>query len=140
MVDHDFGLKGLKLKNRILEELHNLRAFQPSVDAVDTIRTEEGGLLCIVREDGLSLVNSLEGIKSYLGGRIPIIAGIDSADISLMNIDWKDRLAEVGIVIGDKRFWSQGYGRDAMVLMLRSLGIPTQVAARPPVAIPDLLS
>jgi diamine N-acetyltransferase len=40
-------------------------------------------------------------------------------DISLMNIDWKDRLAEVGIVIGDKRYWSQGYGRDAMVLMLR---------------------
>ncbi len=86
VVDHDFGLKGIKLKSRILEELHNLRAFQPALDAVDTIRTEEGGLLCIVREDGLSLINALEGIKTYLGGRIPLIAGIDSADISLMNI------------------------------------------------------
>jgi diamine N-acetyltransferase len=40
-------------------------------------------------------------------------------NLSLMNIDWKSRNAEVGIFIGDKRFWNQGYGRDAMVLMLR---------------------
>lgn len=40
-------------------------------------------------------------------------------NISLMNIAWKDHLAEVGIFIGDKRYWNQGYGRDAMVLMLR---------------------
>ncbi|HEX9006268.1 MAG TPA: hypothetical protein VF889_03160, partial [Bacteroidota bacterium] len=86
VIDHDFGLKGLKLKNRILEELHKLRAFQPAPDAVDTIRTEEGGLLCIVREDGLSLFNQLEGIKSFIGGRLPLIAGIDSADVSLMNV------------------------------------------------------
>ncbi len=39
--------------------------------------------------------------------------------IALMNIDWRNRQAEVGISIGEKRFWSQGYGRDAMVLMLR---------------------
>jgi diamine N-acetyltransferase len=48
-------------------------------------------------------------------------------DLSLMNIDWKNRLAEVGIVIGEKRYWNQGYGHDAMVLILRhaffSLGL-----------------
>ncbi len=85
-IETNFGLKGLKLKQRIIEELKNIRAFQPAVDAVDTVETDEGGLLCIVREDGLSLVHSLEGIKSYLGGRIPQIAGIDSADVSLMNL------------------------------------------------------
>ncbi|MGA9119221.1 MAG: hypothetical protein WB699_07615 [Bacteroidota bacterium] len=85
-IESDFGLKGLKLKQRILEELRNIRAFQPAIDAVDMIATEEGGLLSIVREDGLSLVNSLEGIKTFLGGRIPLIAGIDSADVSLMNL------------------------------------------------------
>jgi RimJ/RimL family protein N-acetyltransferase len=36
-----------------------------------------------------------------------------------MDINWKNRSAEVGIFIGDKRYWNQGYGRDAMVLMLR---------------------
>ncbi len=40
-------------------------------------------------------------------------------NLSLMNINWRNRLAEVGIFIGEKRFWNQGYGHDAMVLMLR---------------------
>ena len=40
-------------------------------------------------------------------------------NISLMNIDWRNRLAEVGIFIDEKGYWNQGYGRDAMVLILR---------------------
>ncbi len=40
-------------------------------------------------------------------------------NISLHALSWKERQAEVGIFIGDKRYWSQGYGRQAMVLMLR---------------------
>jgi RimJ/RimL family protein N-acetyltransferase len=34
-------------------------------------------------------------------------------------IDWYNRHAEVGIVIGDKSCWGKGYGTDAMRLMLR---------------------
>ena len=86
ILESDFGFKGKKLKDRILEELRNIRAFQPASDAVDAIRTEEGNLLCIVREDGLSLINSLESIKGFIGGRIPMIPVIDSADVSLMNL------------------------------------------------------
>ena len=86
VIESDFGLKGIKLKDRILEELRNIRAFQPATDAVDTIETDEGNLLCIVREDGMSLINSLEKIKGFIGGRMPLIAGIDSADVSLMNV------------------------------------------------------
>jgi hypothetical protein len=82
VLESDFGLKGTKLKDRILEELKNIRAFQPAADAVDAIRTDEGNLLCIVREDGLSLINSLENIKGFMGGRIPFIPAIDSADVS----------------------------------------------------------
>jgi diamine N-acetyltransferase len=40
-------------------------------------------------------------------------------NLSLNKINWVDREAEVGIVIGDKRYWSQGYGREAMILLLR---------------------
>jgi hypothetical protein len=86
VMESDFGLKGKKLKERILEELRSIRAFQPSEDAVDSIKTDEGNLLCIVREDGLSLINSLESIKGFIGNRIPIIPAIDSADVSLMNM------------------------------------------------------
>lgn len=34
-------------------------------------------------------------------------------------IDWRSRHAEVGIFIGDKSFWNQGYGTEAMRLLLR---------------------
>lgn len=40
-------------------------------------------------------------------------------DIGLNSIDWVNRQAEVGIFIGEKRFWSQGYGTEAMRLMVK---------------------
>jgi Tfp pilus assembly protein PilN len=86
VMESDFGLKGKKLKERILEELRSIRAFQPAEDAVDAIKTDEGNLLCIIREDGLSLINSLDSIKGFIGNRLPMIPAIDSADISLMNM------------------------------------------------------
>jgi RimJ/RimL family protein N-acetyltransferase len=36
-----------------------------------------------------------------------------------INIDWQNRLAEIGIHIGEKEYWNQGYGRKAMRLMLK---------------------
>jgi hypothetical protein len=86
LMESDFGLKGDKLKARILEELRAIRSFQPSADAVDSIVTDESNLLCVIREDGLSLINTLEDIKGFLGGRLPRIAVIDSADVSMMNM------------------------------------------------------
>ena len=102
VLESDFGLKGKKLKERILEELRNIRAFQPASDAVDYIKTDEGNLLCIVREDGLSLINSLENIKGFIGGRIPMIPAIDSSDMSLMNLvrlNYDLQPADVTVVI-----------------------------------------
>jgi diamine N-acetyltransferase len=36
-----------------------------------------------------------------------------------INIDWRSRSGDVGIFIGEKRLWDQGYGSDAMHLLLR---------------------
>ncbi|MBI4534694.1 MAG: hypothetical protein HY708_00350 [Ignavibacteriae bacterium] len=85
-LESDNGLKGRKLKERIVEELRNLRSFQPSIDAIDSLLTEDGNLLCVVREDGLTLINYLENIKGFIGNRVPTIASIDSSDIALMNM------------------------------------------------------
>jgi RimJ/RimL family protein N-acetyltransferase len=38
---------------------------------------------------------------------------------SLFDIDWRSRCAEVGILIGEKQFWNQGYGTECMRLMLK---------------------
>ena len=40
-------------------------------------------------------------------------------NISFMNINQTDRNAEVGIFIGEKHYWNQGYGTEAMRLMLQ---------------------
>ncbi|MER3522687.1 MAG: hypothetical protein C4326_01115 [Ignavibacteria bacterium] len=101
-LESSFGLKGKKLKERIIEELKNVRTFQPTPDAVDAIVTDEGTLLCVVREDGLSLINLLENIKGFLGKRLPTIAGIESSDFSLMNmvrINYALEPDEVSVII-----------------------------------------
>jgi hypothetical protein len=102
ILESDFGLKGAKLKERILGELRNIRAFQPSADAVDAIKTDEGNLLCVVREDGLSLINSLDNIKGFIGNRLPRIPAIDSADVSLINmarLNYDLQPQEVSVII-----------------------------------------
>lgn len=40
-------------------------------------------------------------------------------NIQFTTFDWVSRNAEVGIAIGDKNYWNQGYGSEAMRLMLR---------------------
>lgn len=40
-------------------------------------------------------------------------------NLAFMNLDWRNRQAEVGIFIGNKQYWGRGFGRDALRLMLR---------------------
>ncbi len=40
-------------------------------------------------------------------------------DISLRDINWRNRSAELGIAIGDKRYWNQGYGTEGVNLFLQ---------------------
>jgi RimJ/RimL family protein N-acetyltransferase len=60
--------------------------------------------------DGTDVKNKVFAIETkdgvYLGG------------VGLHNINWKDRNAEVGIVIGKKEYWNKGYGSDAMLTIL----------------------
>jgi len=84
--ESDFGLKGKKLKMRLLDELKNVRAIQPSMDAVDHFPSMEKNLVCVVREDGLSMLRTLEEVKPFIGNRLPKIPLIESSDIALMNL------------------------------------------------------
>ncbi|HKM43182.1 MAG TPA: GNAT family protein [Limnochordia bacterium] len=36
----------------------------------------------------------------------------------LNRLDWKNRVSEIGIFIGDKSYWNQGYGTDALQVLL----------------------
>ena len=37
----------------------------------------------------------------------------------IFNFDWRNRSAEIGIMIGEKAFWDQGYGTESMKLLLK---------------------
>lgn len=84
--DSDFGLTSEKLKKKLSEELSHVRTSPPQPDQIDTIPTATGGLLSIIREDGLRLYELLSEIKPFLGRRVPLLNIIDSADIAMMNL------------------------------------------------------
>ncbi len=44
--------------------------------------------------------------------------GVYLGGIGLHKINWENRNAEVGIVIGKKEYWGKGYGTDAMLTIL----------------------
>jgi len=92
------------------------------------------GLMVVVPLSMAQEQNWFDAMRSRPVEEHPLGIEIDTPEgwllignIGMMNIDWRSRQAEVGIFIGDKRYWNQGYGRDAMVLMLRhaffSLGL-----------------
>jgi diamine N-acetyltransferase len=66
-----------------------------------------------------------ENLQDRLENQEVVMMTIETSDgahignISLMPINWKDRQAELGITIGDKDYWDQGYGSDAIRTMLR---------------------
>ena len=45
--------------------------------------------------------------------------GVHIGSIGFHRVSPEDRRAEVGITIGDKRYWSKGYGTDAMRTLVR---------------------
>ncbi len=52
----------------------------------------------------------------------PAANGVESwrliGNCSFMDINWKHRSAEVGLFIGDRSCWNQGYGTEVMLLLL----------------------
>jgi diamine N-acetyltransferase len=50
----------------------------------------------------------------------PIEGGwVHIGNVGLHKVDWKNRVAEFGIALGEKAYWSQGYGTDAARTILR---------------------
>jgi len=45
--------------------------------------------------------------------------GVHIGNVNLMEVNPEDRKAGLGIMIGDKQYWANGYGTDAIVTLLR---------------------
>ena len=85
-IESNYGLKGEKLKKRILNDLKTSRTYIPSIDAVGTIPTSTDGLLTLIREDGVHIYNLLSELKPFMGGRVPTVKLVESSDVALLEI------------------------------------------------------
>lgn len=65
-----------------------------------------------------------ENLLGQLERQAVVLLAIETADgvhignTGLHAIDWKNRQAELGIMIGEKAYWNQGYGADAIRTLL----------------------
>jgi RimJ/RimL family protein N-acetyltransferase len=65
-----------------------------------------------------------ENLLGRLERQTDVLLAIETADgvhignVGLHSIDWKNRNAELGIAIGEKAYWGQGYGTDAIHTLL----------------------
>ncbi len=84
--DSDFALKGAKLTKKIITELSAVRSTTPQRDALATITTAKGGLLSVIREDGILLIDLINDLKPFMGGRVPNLSSIECSDIGLMGL------------------------------------------------------
>ncbi|MCX6136746.1 MAG: hypothetical protein NTV54_04530 [Ignavibacteriales bacterium] len=84
--EDSFGLKGIKLKKRLIEEIAKVRSSKPNIDSIEHIDASEGQVLAIIRVDGLSLLDLLTSIKDFIGKRIPKVPFIETSDVALMNL------------------------------------------------------
>jgi diamine N-acetyltransferase len=64
-----------------------------------------------------NMAQSLER-QEQVSMAIETAEGVHIGNVGLHAINWKDRCAELGIVIGDKAYWGQGYGTDAIQTFL----------------------
>jgi hypothetical protein len=85
-VEGNSDIRGRKLKAKILQEIQDIRESRPPMDAVDVFPNAEGGRTAVVREDGLALYKIMEGVKPFIGNRLPLFTLVDSADLSLISL------------------------------------------------------
>ena len=58
-------------------------------------------------------------IKTPVEGKSETETWFPIGNIQFLDIDWRNRKTEIGIMIGEKEYWDQGYGSEAMQLMLK---------------------
>ena len=56
--------------------------------------------------------------RSQMVFAIETDSGQHIGNLALMDLNWKDRSAELGIVVGDKSQWGRGYAQDAIRTLL----------------------
>ncbi|MDP1677129.1 MAG: hypothetical protein Q8L88_09695 [Bacteroidota bacterium] len=84
--ENNFGLSGMKLKRKLVDELSATRSVKPTIDSISYIPAAEGQILAVIREGGLGLLDVISSVQDFLDKRVPRVQFIETSDISLMNL------------------------------------------------------
>ncbi|MFX0091439.1 MAG: GNAT family N-acetyltransferase [Candidatus Hodarchaeota archaeon] len=70
-------------------------------------------------------VKFIEGVNAAFNQRSQFTFGIEELEadsligtVSLFDMDWVNRVTEIGISIFNPKYWGKGYGSDAMIVLL----------------------
>ncbi|NUN68724.1 MAG: hypothetical protein HUU02_03335 [Bacteroidetes bacterium] len=100
--EDNFGLSGMKLKKKLVDELAATRSVKPTIDSLSYIPAAEGQILSVIREDGLGLLDLIDSVRDFLGKRTPKLQFVETSDISLMNMvrtNYELGESEVSIIV-----------------------------------------
>ncbi|MFZ4619045.1 MAG: hypothetical protein ACOYNS_00690 [Bacteroidota bacterium] len=100
--EDNFGLSGLKLKRKLVDELSATRSVKPSIDSVSFIPAAEGQILSIIREGGLGLLDVIASVQDFLDKRVPRVQFIETSDVSLINfvrVNYEIGESEISIIV-----------------------------------------
>lgn len=100
--EDDFGMSGMKLKRRLVDELAATRSVKPTIDSVAYVPAAEGQILSIIREGGLGLLDVIASVQDFLGKRVPRVQFIETSDIALINFvraNYEIGESEISIIV-----------------------------------------
>ncbi|MEL6823451.1 MAG: hypothetical protein AAFP70_16960, partial [Calditrichota bacterium] len=86
--ENDWGLKGNKLKKKIIEEISASRSegAELSIEHVHVLRFADGRILAIVNEDDSSVLDIHNALRGNAVRRTPWIDFVETAEVSLVNL------------------------------------------------------
>ena len=110
----------VRIREKREEDIRNEYAWRvdPELSRLDATRP-----LTMSYEDFFRYSREEMQFPNYRSKRLAVetLEGIHIGNIMYYDLDMRSRQAELGIMIGDKEYWSSGYGTDTVNTLLRHL-------------------
>ncbi|HCE75020.1 MAG TPA: N-acetyltransferase [Dehalococcoidia bacterium] len=110
----------VRIREKREEDIHNeyIWRVDPELSRLDATRP-----LTMSYEDFFRYSREEMKFPNYRSKRLAVdtLEGLHIGNIMYYDLNRRDRQAELGIMIGDKEYWGNGYGTDTVNVLLRHL-------------------
>lgn len=108
----------VRLREYRREDIAKAQAFVNDPEVSRLINTGMPVPYTLWDEEKFILSQGAGNKESYTFAIETLDDGVYIGGCGINRLDWKNRAAVVGIMIGDSRYWGRGYGTDAMRVLL----------------------